>query len=171
MRVPSNIIIENKYTLGKELIYAKTYEEYQGYYYEINDKLFAGREFDPKALQLIRINSADINPLRFNPKTATYGNLTKTTLPNNRIISIPFIATESGIKYLAKQLNSSPIRIFFVNKETFEREKSNTLYSFTSLNYEAEFGFDITDLNKEEIPEIDIFLAEYSNQDSNDEFN
>jgi hypothetical protein len=171
MRVPSNIIIENKYTLGKELIYAKTYEEYQGYYYEINDKLFAGREFDPKALQLIRINSADINPLRFNPKTATYGNLTKTTLPNNRIISIPFIATESGIKYLAKQLNSSPIRIFFVNKETFEREKSNALYSFTSLNYEAEFGFDITDLNKEEIPEIDIFLAEYSNQDSNDEFN
>jgi hypothetical protein len=97
MRVPSNIIIENKYTLGKELIYAKTYEEYQGYYYEINDKLFAGREFDPKALQLIRINSADVNPLRFNPKTATYGNLTKTTLPNNRIISIPFIATESGI--------------------------------------------------------------------------
>jgi hypothetical protein len=171
MRVPSNIIIENKYTLGKELIYAKTYEEYQGYYYEINDKLFAGREFDPKALQLIRINSADVNPLRFNPKTATYGNLTKTTLPNNRIISIPFIATESGIKYLAKQLNSSPIRIFFVNKETFEREKSNALYSFTSLNYEAEFGFDITDLNKEEIPEIDIFLAEYSNQDSNDEFN
>ena len=86
MRVPSNIIIENKYTLGNELIYAKTYKEYQGYYYEINDKLFAGREFDPKALQLIKINSVDINLLKLNSKTSTYGNLTKVTLPNNRII-------------------------------------------------------------------------------------
>jgi len=72
---------------------------------------------------------------------------------------------------LAKQLNSSPIRIFFVSKETYEREKSNTLYSFTSLYYEGEFGFNITDQNQKEIPEIDIFLAEYSNQDSNSEYN
>jgi hypothetical protein len=164
MRVPANIIIENKYTLGKELIYDKTYKEYQGYYYEINDKLFAGKEFDPKALQLIRINSIDINLLRLNPKTATYGNLTKTTLPSNRVISIPF-NSQSGLKYLAKQLNSSPIRIFFVSKETYEREKTNPLYSFTSLYYESEFGFDITDISRKEIPEIDIFLAEYSNKD------
>jgi hypothetical protein len=163
MRVPSNIITENKYTLGKELLYAKTYKEYQGYYYEINDKLFAGREFDPKALQLIRINSLDINLLRLNPKTATYGNLTKTILPNNRIISIPF-DPQSGLKYLAKQLNSSPIRIFFVSKETYEREKTNSLYSFTLVFFEPEFGFTITDINRKEIPEIDIFLAEYSNE-------
>jgi hypothetical protein len=41
----------------------------------------------------------------------------------------------------------------------------NSLYSFTSLYYEGEFGFDVTDLNRKEIPEIDIFLAEYSNKD------
>jgi hypothetical protein len=163
MKVPANIIIENKYTLGNELIFAKTYKEYQGYYYEINDKLFAGREFDPKALQLIRIDSVDINLLKLNSKTSTYGNLTKVTLPNNRIISIPFMF-ESGLKYIAKQLNSSPIRLFFVSKETYEREKTNPLYSFTLVFFEPEFGFTITDINRKEIPEIDIFLAEYSNE-------
>jgi hypothetical protein len=162
MRVPSNIIIENKYTLGKELIYAKTYKEYQGYYYEMNDKLFAGKEFNPRALQLIKINSLDVNLLRLNPKTAAYGNLTNTKLPTNRLISIPF-NSDSGLKYLVKQLNSSPIRIFFVNEETYNREKNNPLYSFTVIAFNYEAGFDITDQNKKEIPEIEIFLREYLN--------
>jgi hypothetical protein len=30
--------------------------------------------------------------------------------------------------------------------------------------FEPEFGFTITDINRKEIPEIDIFLAEYSNE-------
>jgi hypothetical protein len=162
MRVPSNIIIENKYTLGKELIYAKTYKEYQGYYYEINDKLFAGKEFDPRALQLIKINSFDVNLLRINPKTSSYGNLTNTKLPTNKLISIPFVFN-SGLKYLAKQLNSSPIRIFFVNEETYNREKNNPLYSFTVVAFNYEAGFNITDQNIKEIPEIEIFLMEYLN--------
>ena len=119
MRVPSNIIKENKYTLGKELVYAKTYKEYQGYYYEISDKLFAGREFDPKALQLTKISS--ISKFKLNEKTSTYSNLTKQNLPpTDRIISIP-LSIKSEIKYIVKQLNSSPIRLFFIDNETYER--------------------------------------------------
>ena len=161
MRVHSNIIKENKYTLGKELVYAKTYKEYQGYYYEISDKLFAGREFDPKALQLTKISS--ISKFKLNEKTSTYSNLTKQNLPpTDRIISIP-LSIKSEIKYIVKQLNSSPIRLFFVNKETYEREKDNPLYSFTTIYFDSQYGFSITEQNKKEIPEIDIFLEEYSN--------
>jgi hypothetical protein len=161
MRVPSNIIKENKYTLGKELVYAKTYKEYQGYYYEISDKLFAGREFDPKALQLTKISS--ISKVKLNEKTSIYSNLTKQNQSlTDRIISIP-LSIKSEIKYIVKQLNSSPIRLFFIDKETYEREKNNPLYSFTTIYFDSQYGFSITEQNKKEIPEINIFLEEYSN--------
>ena len=128
---------------------------------EISDKLFAGREFDPKALQLTKISS--ISKFKLNEKTSTYSNLTKQNLPpTDRIISIP-LSIKSEIKYIVKQLNSSPIRLFFVNKETYEREKDNPLYSFTTIYFDSQYGFSITEQNKKEIPEIDIFLEEYSN--------
>ena len=42
VRIPSNQIVKSKYTIGKEYMFESTYREYQGYYYELNGKLFAG---------------------------------------------------------------------------------------------------------------------------------
>ena len=42
MRAPSNIVTTSKYTLGKEFVLADSYKDYQGYYYEISGKYFAG---------------------------------------------------------------------------------------------------------------------------------
>ena len=41
VRVPQNQIIESKYTSGNEYMFAKTYKEYKGYYYEMSGKQFA----------------------------------------------------------------------------------------------------------------------------------
>jgi hypothetical protein len=162
MKVPANIISENLYTAGKEFVYANSYKEYQGYYYEINDRFFAGREFDPKAPLLLKLDSDDIDPLRLNPQTSTYAGLKRERIPNNRIPSIPLEPT-AGVKYLAKQNSSNPIRIIFTTKTAWENSEKYPGYIFTSVNYEPEFGFEITEENKNTIPEIEVFLAEYLN--------
>ena len=60
MRVPANIITENKYTIGKEYIDKKTHKLYQGYYYELNNKFFAGKEFNNNAPEIIKIKSSHL---------------------------------------------------------------------------------------------------------------
>jgi len=162
MKVPSNIISENLYTIGKEFVYASSYKEYQGYYYIINDNFFAGTEFDPNAPRLLKLNSNDINPLKLNPFTSTYANLKNLNLSDNKIPSVPLEFGEGGIRYLAKQLNFTPVRIIFTTKEAFENSNKYSRYIFTSISYSPEFGFKITEENRQAIPEIDAFLLEYS---------
>ena len=55
MRLPKNIISENLYTSGNEFVDATTNSLYQGYYYEINGKFYAGGTFDSKAPEIIKI--------------------------------------------------------------------------------------------------------------------
>jgi len=163
MRIPSNIIIAESYTIGNEFVFESTYKEYQGYYYELNNKFFIGREFNPNAPLLLKLGSSEINPLKLNPVTLTYANLTKIKIYNNKIPSIPFSSNVFGIKYLAKQLNSNPVRIVFTTKDALENPNQYPEYIFTSVEYQPEFGFKITKENIKDIPEIEIFLAEYSN--------
>ena len=162
MKIPSNIIIVESYTIGKEFIYETTYKEYQGYYYELNNKFFAGKEFDPNAPRLLKLGSPEVNPLKLNPATSTYANLTETKI-YNKIPSIPFSSNISGIKYLAKQVNSNPVRIVFTTEGALGNSGQYPEYVFTSIDYQPEFGFNITEENIKDIPEIKIFLAEYNN--------
>lgn len=162
MKVPANIILENLYTIGKEFVYADSYKDYQGYYYEISDKFFAGREFNPNAPRLLKLGSDEIDPLRLNPSTSTYASLKRNVITSNRVPSIP-LDTSAGEKYLAKQLSSNPIRIIFTTEKAYREFKKHPGFAFTAVNFEPEFGFDITDKNRQDIPEIDIFLSEYLN--------
>jgi hypothetical protein len=77
LKIPRNIIIEAKYTQGKEYMTIDTYKEYQGYYYELNDKIFAGKEFDVFAPELIRLSSNKINPLLTRLSTYAYAALSQ----------------------------------------------------------------------------------------------
>ena len=63
IRIPQNIIIESKYTIGNEFILLSSYQVYQGYYYEINGKYFVGKEFTPDAPELQKIISPKSNSL------------------------------------------------------------------------------------------------------------
>jgi hypothetical protein len=108
------------------------------------------------------MNSDNINLLKINPKTSLYSKISNTSIVKNELPSIPLIPV-SGDKYFAKKLNSNPIRIFFISKDIFEKNNGkNSLYSFTKIQFDEEWGFDITPQNKKDIPEIDIFLKEYS---------
>jgi hypothetical protein len=163
IRIPSNQILF-KYTIGGEYIYQSNYKEYQGHYYEINGNTFAGREFNIDSPILIKKTSDKINPLLTSPNTFVYGKLTTLNiLSNKEIKSIPIDTSIDQVKYLAKKLNSNPVRIIFISEEDYnENINKNTLYSFTIIDYNPEWGFTITDKNKKDIPEIDIFLKEYS---------
>jgi len=163
MKIPANIILENLYTIGKEFIYESSYKEYQGYYYKLNDRFFAGKEFNTNSPRLLKLDSDEINPLRLNPQTSTYASLKRAKIPNNRIPSIPLNSLSGGVKYIAKKLNSNPIKIIFTTEEAWENPNKYPEYVFISVSYDIEYGFgDITEENRRIIPEIDIFLSEYS---------
>jgi hypothetical protein len=85
MRIPANIITENKYTIGKEFINRKTHKLYQGYYYELNNKFFAGKEFNNNAPELIKIKSDQVNNLLLTAATYVFGSLSKVKLTDGEI--------------------------------------------------------------------------------------
>ena len=60
IRIPKNIIVESKYTIGGEFILLSLYQQYQGYYYEMNGKYFAGKEFDQNAVDFVKARA--VNP-------------------------------------------------------------------------------------------------------------
>ena len=85
LRIPQNQIVANKYTIGKEYMYKDTYREYQGYYYELNNKLFTGKEFNSNAPELILIPKNNNVPSGFNSlltkaSTYVYGRISKTKI-------------------------------------------------------------------------------------------
>jgi hypothetical protein len=172
IRIPLNLIVESKYTYGGEYIIKKTYEDYKGYYYEFNSKTFAGRDFSPEALLLIRRDSEDINFLLVNSNSQVnaYGKLINRDFNFINKVLKPqiFKATESGVKFFAKKVNQTPVKIIHISEETYEANKNNPLYVFTSLEYSAEFGPFFTPENTKPIPEIKEYLSSYSSQDSID---
>ena len=75
IRIPKNIIVESKYTIGNEYILLSSYQQYQGYYYEMNGKYFAGKEFDQNAPELQKILSSKSNNLLTLASTFLFGKL------------------------------------------------------------------------------------------------
>jgi hypothetical protein len=168
IKIPQNQI-KYKYTIGKELMYVNTYKEYQGHYYELNNNFFVGKEFNINAPVLMPIKSDRVNPLLENPITFVYGNITKSftsnlLINNNKELkSIPINSKEEGFKYFAKKLNTSPIKIIAISEEDYLNNiNTNKLYSFTEVFYDIELGFEISEENTQKIPEIDIFLENFS---------
>jgi hypothetical protein len=140
LRIPQNIIVTSKYTSGKEYMFVSTYREYIGYYYEMNSKLFAGKEFNNNAPELISITSNQVNKLLTNPDTYIYGRVSGTKIAQATIESSVFVPTEEdyqrGFKtrYFIKKLNTGSIFIKEVNKTTFEQIQSDPLYQALEAN-------------------------------------
>lgn len=134
IRIPKNQI-QFKYTSGKEYVVESTYREYQGYYYELNGKKFAGKEFNSNALTLIPIpknsTSTGLNSLLLQAATFVYGKASGTKLNNIKIPSLvkednPNLDTEGVETYYAKKINTDVIKQ--INKETYNSLKTNTIY-------------------------------------------
>jgi hypothetical protein len=130
LRVPQSQIVTSKYTSGKEYMFNQTYREYIGYYYELNSKLFAGKEFNTNAPELIRIDSNKVNKLLTNPSTYVYGKISGVKIPNTKITSISSQITgdtpEEIIEYYVKKINSYIIKQ--VDEKTYINTKKDPLY-------------------------------------------
>lgn len=140
MKIPSNIILTGKYTIGDEFVDPKTNEYYQGHYYQIGNSYFKGKEFNPNAPQIVKKENR--NTLLDDPKTKTYSQVSGVT---SQKISSPVYSyiplfelketdLENTTRYFVKHLNSNPILIREINKETFETLKNNSLYQTISIS-------------------------------------
>jgi hypothetical protein len=161
MKIPSSAIITGKYTIGKEYVFVSTYTPYQGYYYELNGKTFAGKQFNPNALEIIKLTSENINTLITQPSTNTYGLLSKKTskqLLTSGFTSIPKsdLDTDTGGEetYYAKKIGSNPILIKQIDKETFIRLQKDHFYQVISVDQ------DRSNLNQadKQMPGLKIFI-------------
>ena len=135
MRIPANII-EIKYTPGNDFVFSLNYKYYQGYYYELNGKIFAGKEFNANSPELIKSNSNNINTLLTDSKTYIYGFLSKIKLNSTSPSSI--ISTgniNGGTRYFSKQVNINPILIREITEETFKQYQNNPLYQVISIEF------------------------------------
>ena len=59
VRIPQNQIVY-KHTAGGEYMFESTYKEYQGPYYEMSGKIFAGKEVTTSAPVLVPIPKGGI---------------------------------------------------------------------------------------------------------------
>jgi hypothetical protein len=141
IRIPKNQTVESKYTSGKEYMFVSTQNEYKGYYYEMNGKIFAGEKFKPGDPEIIKIKSDKYNMLLGNAATYLYGLVSKVKLNNVKFNSLPKLddsdldtfsdITEVTDKYYVKKVNSNIIKQ--IDKETFLKLQSNPLYITISI--------------------------------------
>jgi hypothetical protein len=162
LKIPKNIIIEAKYTQGKEYMTVNTYKEYQGYYYELNDRVFAGKEFDVFAPELIRLSSNKVNPLLTRLSTYAYGALSQ---KQNDILStvINALATDTNPNtdksgedtYYTRKINETPYSIKQIDKETYTNTLKDPIYQSVILKA------DYSNINEAEqqIPGLKAFLG------------
>jgi hypothetical protein len=165
VRLPSNITIQSQYTIGKEYIDIKTNKEYQGYYYEINGKTFAGKVFNVLAPELRKITIFDLqNPFLKKASSFLYGTLSKVKLNNTVASGKTFTFTDEEMiqgyktRYFAKKLNETPILIREISKEEFKILKTNPIYQLAQIDYKLNNN---NDLNKYDqiMPGLGGFLS------------
>jgi hypothetical protein len=137
MKTPSNIIVRNQYTIGKEFVYSDTYENYQGYYYEMNSRYFVGKVFDPNAREILKLQSDKVDKLKLNNFTSIFGKLSKIKLPNNKLSFSPLEENNPPIRYFVKKLNNNPILIKEIDKNTFDSIQTNPIYQTISIESPA----------------------------------
>jgi len=133
IRIPQNIIVEAKYTIGKEYIFVNSYKEYQGYYYELNGKLFAGKEFNQFAPEIKKIEVKNINKFLTNASTFIYGIISgastlNATKPFNSVSKTSSYELNGKSTYYVKKINEVPIKIKQVEEDIFYTLQKDPFY-------------------------------------------
>jgi len=150
IKIPKNLIVTGKYTIGEEYVLLSSHIPYQGYYYELNGKTFAGKEFNNNSPEIVKMISDKFNSLLGNPKTSTYAKIAKTKLnsfiPNTKIYVQDYLSTDNINRYFIKKINVFPILIKEVTEESFNKALSDPLYVTVVINWDRG-GYDLN-INK-----------------------
>ena len=166
IRIPQNIIVESKYTSGNEYIIIDTNIIYKGYYYEMNGKIFAGKEFDINAIELIKLLPKNINPFLLQVSSYVYGKLSNIKLNNTLPISTIYQPTQEdydrgySIRYFYKKINTTPIIIKETNQENYNLLINDPLYQVALIKWGT---LKINDTNidqaEQQMPGLKAFLG------------
>lgn len=158
MRVPKNKIKTGKYTSGGEFVELLTNKSYQGYYYEMNNKFYIGKEFSTNAIELVRIQQQN-QLYNQSSNTALFSfisGITSQSLTFPKVFSIQsnIESNPTSIRYFSQQTNVNPITIKEISKETYDSLQGNALYRTTFI------GPDKTeDQAEREMPGLKTFLS------------
>jgi hypothetical protein len=165
IRVPKNKIKTGLYTSGGEFLIAKTQQRYQGYYYELNERFYAGKEFKDDSPELIKSTSDKVNKLLSNPFTNLYGIISGMIIGNTKPKSIYFNPETAEInpndntimRYFTKKVNENIIKE--IDENNFNQIKDNPIYISVFLHFRSN-GFDQNELNEAEkkIPGITDYV-------------
>jgi hypothetical protein len=174
LRIPKNQIVTGKYTTGEEYVILSSYAPYQGYYYNLNGRTFAGKEFNPKAPEIIRTTSRKFNPLLNNPATATYAKISKIKLDNFIPVTKIYIddfALGAVDRYFVQKISAAPFLIKEVTKESYEKALSDPLYIAIMINWNKAGTYaniETLDIAEKTMPGIKIYLEseDYIGDDS-----
>ena len=137
MRYPKNQLKENLYTSGGEFVNAATNAPYQGYYYEYQNGTYAGKEFNPTASQIIRINSPKQNKLLNSSPTAVYSlvsGITSQTLNKTKPQTLPSITekiSNRSTRFFYKKYNDNIIKE--VDENNYKSLQSQPVYQTTFI--------------------------------------
>ena len=132
MKVPKNIIQVGKYTSGGEFVEEKTNKPYQGYYFELNDSLYTGKEYSIDAIKIIK--KQDQNQLYNSSNTALFSLVSGIT---SQQLSVPPINSISinttSTRFFAQKINVNPIIIKEVDEKSYISVRGNPLYKTTFI--------------------------------------
>lgn len=167
MRIPSNIIDTGKYTIGKEFINTSDKKEYQGYYYQVGDRYFAGKSFSQNAPELKKVTD---NSFYFDNINKEYSSLTKVDpstiiVPktiHNRDMSQKDAQGQYYYTYYAKKINSNPILIREIDKETYLELQNKGIWQVISIITTQGDGYidsDELDRAEKEMPGIKTWIS------------
>jgi hypothetical protein len=169
IRIPSNKI-KVSYTSNGDFVIENTYQTYKGYYYELNNKFYTGKEYNATASLLIKKSSTSFNPLLTSLKTATYGILSNVIPQQLKVTSVPF-SGNAGTRYFVKKANDNLIKE--INKDDFQKAQNDPLYQTLEVNFSYNMSEqELSELDKK-MPGIKIYLQDDINniQTSSDETN
>jgi len=134
IRIPKNQTVESKYTSGGEFMFISTQNEYKGYYYELNNKIYAGEKFDPNNPEIVKIKSDKYNTLLGSAATYIYGVVSGVKIPSNKPTSIPLpsnpdIIDKNTLQFYCKKTNSDIIKV--IDEETYVSLQKDPIYQTT----------------------------------------
>jgi hypothetical protein len=158
IKVPKNKI-EFKYTSGGEYIVKSTYQRYQGHYYELSGKVYAGKEFNVNAPLLVKVDSNEVNRLITSPNQSTslYGAISGMMLPLSSIVSIPFTG-KIGKRFFAKKNDSNSIKE--ISEDTFNQIQSDPLYTTQQVDFRYDMSDKELDYFDKNMPGLKTYLED-----------
>ena len=161
MGIPKNNIVPSKYTSGGEFVDAATNAPYQGYYYDYQNGTYAGKEFNPTASQIIKINSPKQNKLLNSLPTAIYSlvsGITSQALATPPITSVPSSGVDinNSTKFFYKKYNGNIIKE--TDENSYKLLQSQPVYQTTFIGTYNGKNQTINEADQQ-IPGVKAFLV------------